>query len=124
MALFFDIEKDSILHKKMMIWSSFSVLFTLFLNAIIIFYLTFNNGMEKKPSSENSTLVLIYSIWMFYSLFTIKDICKKTLLSHAPITLPIYLFLLPIYRVLRKKYPYISNQQLKRKILIKKWGLK
>jgi hypothetical protein len=124
MSLYFDIEKGSILHKKMMIWSSFSVMFTLIVNAIIIFFLTFDNNINNNPSTENSTLVLMYAIWMFYSLFSIKGISNKTIITHAPITLPIYFFLLPIYRILRNKYPYINNQNFKRKRLIKKWGLK
>jgi hypothetical protein len=124
MSIFFDVEKGSILHKKMLIWSSFSVLFALIVNTIILWCLTFHNGMDKKPSSTNSTIVGIYCIWFFYSLFTIKEINKKSLLTHAPLTIPIYTFLFFIYRYLRNKYPCVGDINIKRKILIKRWGLK
>jgi hypothetical protein len=118
MNVFFDVEKGSTLHRKMLIWSSFSLLLTLIFNIVILLYFStyIDNYIYK--------ILCIYSLWVMGSIFTLKDIEKKTLLTHAPITLPTYLFLFFIYKHLRKKYPHINDIKLRRKILIKRWRLK
>jgi hypothetical protein len=126
MSVFFDVEKGSTLHRKMLMWSSFSVLFALLFNMMILLYLSFSYLDKKPPENKNNNtkIVGIYGLWVMGSIFTLKSIEKRTLITHAPITLPIFLFLFFIYRHLRKKYPQINDVKLKRKILIKKWGLK
>jgi cellulose synthase/poly-beta-1,6-N-acetylglucosamine synthase-like glycosyltransferase len=128
MEFHFNIEDKTPLHYKMMMWSSFATLITMMLNTCIIYLLAFSIDIKTMIPKNHQMVLLFYSIWFFKSLFTIKEIDKKTLLTHAPVTLPMYSILLIAYRILRKKYPKTNNSKqmviFNRKKLIEKWGLK